>query len=178
MSKVRITVLHVLAFLAVAIPPVSALIASPSAANVVALVAVLSGGAGLAALQSIFADVSAKAALKAGLVKPIVAGAAALMMALSLVACLTASQKQALEQEAITAGENAAACVAGQALNGQTSAEAIAISCGVSAGGPAVLQIISTLLGDLASAADAGAVGVAMAPSDRAMLVRALMAVK
>lgn len=101
----------------------------------------------------------------------------ALLAGIALAACaLTAAQKAALTAEAVQAGETSAACVASQAVGGQTSASVIAVTCGI-ADIPTVLQIVQTLLGSLAAPSDAGA--LAFSPgSTRAQMIAALKAVR
>jgi hypothetical protein len=101
----------------------------------------------------------------------------AIIAGLALGACsLTAAQKAQLEQQALQAGEQTAACIASQAMNGVTSAATIAVTCGV-ADAPTVIAIIQTLVASLAAHAPDGGVGAGMSSGDLAKLVAALKAV-
>lgn len=101
---------------------------------------------------------------------------ASLAVASLVVACLTAAQKSALTAEGIALGEQTAACVTSAAVGGQTSASAIALSCGIS-DAPTVLQIVQTLIAGLSAPHDGG-LGAGLADGDRARILVALRSVK
>lgn len=88
----------------------------------------------------------------------------------------TKAQEVAIETAAINEGITLGSCILSQALGGQTSAAAIAVTCGVPAGVD-VLSVIAQMLATLQGPSVDGAVSVFSPSSPRAQAISALRAV-
>lgn len=88
----------------------------------------------------------------------------------------TPAQIAAAEQAGEQIGIQAAECVLTQAVGGQTSAAAIATTCGLTAAAN-VLAIVATLIAEMSGPNDAGAVVALASSMPRAQVLAALRAV-